>query len=64
MANFCKQCSIEMFGKDFGDFKGVSTETNTRNNLFLIALCEGCGPIQVDHSGICISKDCLEKHNA
>lgn len=35
MADFCSQCSMDLFG-------------------------EGCGPIQVDLSGCCISTDCLK----
>ena len=62
MADFCKQCSIDLFGEDFGDFKNISTEENTKNKLFLTALCEGCGLIQVDHNGICVSKNCLRNH--
>ena len=26
MADFCKDCSIEMFGRDTGDLKGLITE--------------------------------------
>jgi len=63
MADFCKQCSIGNFGEDFGDLAGLSTEEDTDNNLYCLVLCEGCGPIQVDHNGSCISVDCLRKHN-
>jgi len=62
MADFCKQCSIEMFGKDYGDFKGISSEEDTKNDLYPLVLCEGCGPIQVDHEGKCVSPDCVGKH--
>lgn len=56
MADFCKKCSIEMFGKDCEDFKG--------SEMFQLAICEGCGVIQVDPDGNCISDDCLcEGHN-
>ena len=61
MADFCKACSIEVFGEDFGDLKGLSTEEDTRKELYCVALCEHCGPIQVDHEGVCISKNCMEK---
>lgn len=61
MAEFCKQCSIDTFGKDFGDFKGMAPEES--EGLYPIVLCEGCGPIQVDNEGSCVSNDCLEKHN-
>ena len=62
MADFCKQCSETLFGKDFGDLKGLSTE-DTKNNLFPVVICEGCGSIQVDHEGRCISTGCYENHN-
>ena len=62
MADFCKQCSIELFGKDFGDMEGLSTAEHTESGLYPHVLCEGCGGIQVDHEGRCVSSDCLKKH--
>ena len=62
MADFCKQCSIDMFGDDFGDLAGLSKASDTRKGLYCTVICEGCGCIQVDHEGNCISKDCLKKH--
>lgn len=61
MADFCKQCSEETFGEDFGDLAGLSNPWHTLYRLYPVVLCEGCGPIQVDHTGKCIG-DCLEKH--
>jgi len=61
MADFCKQCSIEMFNKDFKELANLSTEEDTKNGLFPMVLCEGCGYIQVDHTGVCVSEDCLRK---
>jgi len=60
MAEFCKQCSIENFGEDFGDFKGLSSIENTNKELGIVVICEGCGYIIVDHEGSCMSKDCLK----
>jgi hypothetical protein len=57
MADFCKQCSIETFGADYGDLKGLCKEDE-----LIVELCEGCGPIQVDHTGKCVSVDCLRCH--
>jgi hypothetical protein len=54
MADFCKQCSITIFGDDFGDGEGISTEADTTNGLFASFLCENCGITQVDHTGKCI----------
>ena len=58
MADFCKQCSEELFDEDFGDFKGLCTEDN-----FAEVLCEGCGlDCVVDHEGRCVAEDCISKH--
>jgi len=62
MADFCKQCSIEDFGEDFGDMAGISTEADTQAGRFAMVLCEGCGGIQVDHEGHCVTLDCLKEH--
>lgn len=62
MADFCKQCSIELFGKDLKELAGLSTEEDTKEGLYPIVLCEHCGIIQVDHLGQCVSPDCYEKH--
>jgi len=63
MADFCKKCSIAMWGKDFGDLAGLSKPEDTENGLYPVVICEGCGPIQVNHEGICISEDCKECTN-
>ena len=57
MADFCKQCSIEHFGEDFGDLKGCTTKEDWAKGLAAIVICEGCGIIQVDPEGSCISDD-------
>lgn len=62
MADFCKQCSEEIFGRDFGDMEGLSTQEDTASGKFAVVLCEGCGSIQVDHTGKCISSYC-KKHD-
>lgn len=64
MADFCKQCSLETFGKDFGELAGLSTEKHTLAERYCVVICEGCGPCQVDHLGVCVSPDCLHKHGA
>jgi len=61
MADFCKQCSLEIFGEDFGDMANISTAAHTERGHFAVVLCEDCGPIQVDHEGACVSK-CLKAH--
>lgn len=63
MADFCKQCSTQFFGEDFGDLAGlVSQDDESKGLIYTLVLCEGCGPIQVDRNGTCVSPDCFEKH--
>lgn len=62
MADFCKQCSIDIFGEDFGDMKGITSQETWDNKRANIVLCEDCGTIQVDPKGNCVS-DCLKHHN-
>lgn len=52
MADFCKQCSIDNFGEDFGDLAGLCQPGEV-----VEALCEGCihdGLCDVDHTGTCL----------
>lgn len=49
MADYCKQCSEELLGGDFGDHKGLVEE-----GLYCRVLCEGCGITTVDHEGRCM----------
>ena len=48
MADFCYDCTLELFGPDTPneDLKGLCKE----GEIFPV-LCEGCGPIYVDHEG-------------
>lgn len=46
MAEFCKDCSIRVFDKDFKELAGQCKEDE-----FVWALCEGCGWIMVDSDG-------------
>ncbi|MDW9491735.1 hypothetical protein [Sinorhizobium meliloti] len=62
MADFCRQCSIDTFGEDFGDLAALSTVEDTEKGLYAVVLCEGCGPTQVDHEGTCIAPDCVHCH--
>lgn len=64
VADFCLQCNLEMgFGpySDFAHFgeNGTITEDQVNRGYGIPVLCEGCGPIHVDHKGRCISDDCL-----
>lgn len=60
MAEFCRACSIQLHGKDFDDLAGITSTKNESNGVAAIVICEGCGIIQVDHEGNCISTDCLK----
>ena len=62
MADFCHLCSIDTWGEDFKDHAGLSTPEDTAKGLYCLVICEGCGVIQVDHEGKCVS-DCLLHHN-
>ena len=63
MADFCKQCSIDVFQEDFGDMKGVTKVEHWEVGLANQVLCEGCGIIQVNPEGSCVSSNCIKKHN-
>lgn len=62
MADFCKQCSLDLFGVDFNELANITSVDDWVLGKACCVICEGCGPIQVDPKGNCIS-DCLEKHN-
>jgi hypothetical protein len=55
MAGFCKQCSIEVFGKDYGDMRGITKQSDVADSKYACVLCEYCGPCQVDCDGKCIN---------
>lgn len=54
MSDFCQECSIKMFGEDFGDMVHSQYELAP-----IDVLCEGCGPILVDSQGKKIDKSIL-----
>lgn len=53
MAEFCKACS-----GGYNDLAGITSAKNEANGVAAIVICEGCGVIQVDREGNCISIDC------
>lgn len=59
MADFCRACSIELFGEDFKELAGITNPKKWQDGLAAGGLCEGCGFIQVDPDGNCVSQDCL-----
>lgn len=62
MADFCRQCSEELFGKDHRDLAGQVTEEQVKEGLAANVLCEGCGFTQVDHNGQCLGNCDNPKH--
>lgn len=64
MADFCKQCSLEMFGEDFRELAHLMDESkyDTENGWGAGVLCEGCGPTVVDYEGVCHAENCLKEH--
>lgn len=62
MADFCKQCSIDIFGEDHKDLAGIADPDRVAKGYYPVVVCEGCGIVQVDHEGKCVSGDCLKKH--
>lgn len=61
MADFCKQCSLELFGKDYGDLAKLLPEDQFTWDTGASTICEGCGWITVDYEGKCCAISC-EKH--
>lgn len=59
MAEFCEACAAAL-GHPYGDFRGVTKQEDLENGKAAVVLCEGCGPIQVNEAGFCISGDCLK----
>jgi hypothetical protein len=62
MADYCFQCTEKFIGVsgDNNDLKGITPEKEAKRGLYNVELCEGCGAIQVDHEGRCVSSDCYE----
>lgn len=61
MADFCADCSKELFGKDFGDLSSLVTQEDWDHGYCAIALCEGCGPTWVDPQGNCVRLWCFSQ---
>lgn len=59
MADYCQQCSEAIFGKDFRELAGITSPEGWAEGKSCVVICEGCGPVQVDPEGRCISTDCL-----
>lgn len=58
MADFCHQCSEDLFGQDYRDLAGLCEPGE-----FVGVICEGCGFVSVDHEGVCQGgQHCMEHH--
>lgn len=55
MADLCLQCTHRLFGQNSSDFQGLTTLDDTENGMYASVICEGCGHILVDHSGLRVS---------
>jgi hypothetical protein len=59
MADFCKQCSIDLLQQDYRELAGITTPEDWQKGKAVPVICEGCGAIQVDPEGNCVSPNCL-----
>lgn len=65
MADYCKQCSMELFGEDCKELAGIGQGLALPGPDYgYEALCEGCGPTVVNDEGVCIYPKCLKQHGA
>lgn len=51
MADYCRDCSIAMFGRDFRDMAQLLPSEAYKDGTGALVLCECCGPIVVDING-------------
>lgn len=61
MADFCKACSEELFGKDYRNLAGLTGPEEWKKGYAVLTICEGCGFIQVTPEGECATDNCLKK---
>jgi hypothetical protein len=59
MADFCRDCSLEMFDKDFRDLACLGDGSKLQPGMGWHCICEGCGFILVDDDGVCIDGRCI-----
>jgi ribosomal protein S27AE len=58
MADFCKQCSIDIFLEDHKDLANIA-----KGELNALVICERCGITWVNEDGECVG-DCDLKHGS
>jgi len=59
MADFCRACSLAIFERDFEELAGITKQEDWEKGMACTVLCEGCGAIQVDPQGNCVSENCF-----
>lgn len=58
MADYCKQCSVQLFGEDYRELAGLCSPGEVAH-----VICEGCGFVTVDPDGVCQGGEgCMENH--
>lgn len=57
MADFCKLCSIELFGQDERDLANLNPKVTLGPGEGFAVICEGCGFVYVNHEGECLGCD-------
>ena len=62
MADFCQQCSMDLFDEDYKDLAGLGDGSKLEDGQGWCCLCEGCGPTVVDDDGVCLSLNCMKNH--
>ena len=55
MAEYCSACSKDIFKRDGRDFSGLTSDGEFNRGLACVVICEGCGVIQVDPKGRCLT---------
>jgi hypothetical protein len=60
VADFCRACSLELFGEYGGSMDGITSQEDWARNVFNVWICEDCGRIPVDPEGNCLGPDCLK----
>lgn len=58
MADYCQQCSVDLFGKDFRELAGLGRGKKLDAGMGWTAMCEWCGLTLVDDEGRCIAPQC------
>ena len=57
MADFCKECSIRILGRDYRDLAGLCKPGEVAYDI-----CEDCGFIAIDHTGRKLTAEELEAY--